>query len=434
MINDTSSQQRGGGRLSRRGFLGSALGLGAGAAFLKTSGWTRPSPAQAAPQGQRHLVWVWQFSTDAEPHLVGARLRDNSLGIVLKTHDGVSWMSEYDSSRYAVSGGPQVGTLAKYFEDGGVPFHAWCVVKGGDPVTEARMAADVLANGARSLWLDIEPHAGFWHGSAQDALRFGSELRRLQPNGHVVLSLDPRPWLLARLPLKEFASFSNEVAPQNYWRTFDTPANHTRYTESGFPVGPGGMTPEFLLDVTRRTLSGLGLPITQVGQGATPDPEEWRRFIDGAYNGGGNIVSVWRFGVTNAGVFDVLRSIPPRVPVSPAGVPGGVYKVQPGDTLGSIARANGTTVDELTALNGLADPNLLSVGQELRLPGNAAAPVSVQAAAAATGATKAYTVEDGDTLGSIAGRFGTDIDALVRLNALADPDYLFVGQRLIVPA
>jgi hypothetical protein len=42
-----------------------------------------------------------------------------------------------------------------------------------------------------------------------------------------------------------------------------------------------------------------------------------------------------------------------------------VYVVQPGDTLGGIARRFGTTVDAIVADNNLANPNMLSVGQEL---------------------------------------------------------------------
>ncbi len=45
------------------------------------------------------------------------------------------------------------------------------------------------------------------------------------------------------------------------------------------------------------------------------------------------------------------------------------YKVQPGDTLYSIARHYGTTVEVLAQLNGLTDPNALAVGQVLLLPG-----------------------------------------------------------------
>lgn len=44
------------------------------------------------------------------------------------------------------------------------------------------------------------------------------------------------------------------------------------------------------------------------------------------------------------------------------------YTVQQGDSLSSIAQRFGTTVDELARINGLADPNTLSVGQKLKVP------------------------------------------------------------------
>ncbi|MGL4648486.1 MAG: LysM peptidoglycan-binding domain-containing protein, partial [Caldilineaceae bacterium] len=47
----------------------------------------------------------------------------------------------------------------------------------------------------------------------------------------------------------------------------------------------------------------------------------------------------------------------------------GGYLVQPGDTLSVIAARYGVAVDELTALNGIGDPNLLRVGQVLLIPG-----------------------------------------------------------------
>jgi hypothetical protein len=90
-------------------------------------------------------MWVWQFTADAEPNALSAKLRDHGLGIILKSHDGVTWMSEYDKSPYAVSGPAQWGVLANYFENAGVPFHAWCVVHGTDPMREAKMASDILS-------------------------------------------------------------------------------------------------------------------------------------------------------------------------------------------------------------------------------------------------------------------------------------------------
>ncbi len=428
--------------LSRRGFLTASLGLGAtglalagrpghaAAAGQAGAGIAPPRlPASRAAAAASHLVWVWQFSTDDEPHFIGARLRQHNLGLVLKTHDGLDWMNEFDPSPYAVSGPAQTKVLADYFEGGGVPFHAWCVVRGDNPVREARMAAEVIGAGARSLYLDIEPHAGFWQGSAADARAFGAELRRLQPQANVVLSIDPRPWILDRLPLADFAAFADAIAPQLYWRTFDNSANHRRYNESGFPVGAAGVTPEFLVDISQRTLSGFGLPISYVGQGATPETDEWRRFLDAADSNGGEAVSVWRYGVTDAGIFGLLRDRPPRPPavVTPA-----TYVVESGDTLFSIALAHGVNMADLAAASGITDVNYLYVGQVLTLPGGG--PAAVRATATEPSPTQRYTVQPGDTLSAIAVRFGTSIDTLIGLNGIYNANFLIVGQELTVPA
>lgn len=46
----------------------------------------------------------------------------------------------------------------------------------------------------------------------------------------------------------------------------------------------------------------------------------------------------------------------------------GLYRVQTGDTLSSLAGEFGTTVEELMAANGLTDPNALQIGQSLIIP------------------------------------------------------------------
>src|SRR5690606_914735 len=51
-----------------------------------------------------------------------------------------------------------------------------------------------------------------------------------------------------------------------------------------------------------------------------------------------------------------------------------VYTIQPGDTLTSIAAYFGVRLEDLMAVNGITDPNLIYVGQELRLPGPVEAP------------------------------------------------------------
>ncbi|MBZ9712104.1 LysM peptidoglycan-binding domain-containing M23 family metallopeptidase [Deinococcus multiflagellatus] len=64
------------------------------------------------------------------------------------------------------------------------------------------------------------------------------------------------------------------------------------------------------------------------------------------------------------------------------------YTVKPGDTLYSIARANGTTVEVLARLNGLQG-TALKVGQELKLPGAATAATPAASATPAAPVTPA---------------------------------------------
>lgn len=97
---------------------------------------------------------------------------------------------------------------------------------------------------------------------------------------------------------------------------------------------------------------------------------------------------------------------------------GTYYTVQKGDTLYAIANKYGLTVDELKRLNNLTSNNL-SVGQQLL----------VSTPSTSTGET--YTVKSGDTLYSIANRYGLTVDELKRLNNLTS-NSLSIGQQLIV--
>lgn len=45
-----------------------------------------------------------------------------------------------------------------------------------------------------------------------------------------------------------------------------------------------------------------------------------------------------------------------------------------------------------------------------------------------------YTIQAGDSLSAVASRFGLTLDELVEANNLTDPNYVFVGQRLVIPA
>jgi peptidoglycan endopeptidase LytE len=109
----------------------------------------------------------------------------------------------------------------------------------------------------------------------------------------------------------------------------------------------------------------------------------------------------------------------------------GTYRVQPGDTLSSLAARFGTTVAELAALNHLSDPNLIYAGQTLVLDGSAPATTSAATTPPAS-PPSSYTVHAGDTLGSIAARFGTTVAELAALNNLSDPNLIYVGEVLQV--
>lgn len=98
------------------------------------------------------------------------------------------------------------------------------------------------------------------------------------------------------------------------------------------------------------------------------------------------------------------------------------YVVKKGDSLWSIARANGLTVDELKSLNNLSS-NVLHVGDTLLI-----------SSADSTGDDdndNYYVVKSGDTLWSIARKYNLSVNELKALNNLSS-NVLSVGQRLIV--
>lgn len=184
--------------LTRRRFIAaSAITAGAAAVTLGI-GPCDPRLIRKAQQDNdaalapHHTVWVWQFSADGTLAAIANALQGKGIGVVLKTHDGIEWMSTYDTAPDAITGVDRVRAVAKYFEDRGIPFHAWAVPKGIDPPREAQMAADVLAAGARSLVLDLEGSSGFWVGNPDDARHYGDELRRLSPYGRVDISIEDR--------------------------------------------------------------------------------------------------------------------------------------------------------------------------------------------------------------------------------------------------
>ena len=110
---------------------------------------------------------------------------------------------------------------------------------------------------------------------------------------------------------------------------------------------------------------------------------------------------------------------------------GTLYKVRLGDTLGSIAKQFGVTTEAIIRLNSLANPDVLMVGQELKIPSKQVD--SVQSSSSQPG-ERVYEVSKGDTLSLIAKRFGISLAELQKLNNISNPDQITVGQKLRVPA
>jgi LysM repeat protein len=100
------------------------------------------------------------------------------------------------------------------------------------------------------------------------------------------------------------------------------------------------------------------------------------------------------------------------------------YIVRTGDTLWSIARRFGSPMQSIAQANGIINFNYIQVGQVLCLPGGIPPP---------TPAPAIYIVRPGDTLCSIARRFGTTAWAIALANNLQNPNLIYIGQQLIIP-
>jgi LysM repeat protein len=100
--------------------------------------------------------------------------------------------------------------------------------------------------------------------------------------------------------------------------------------------------------------------------------------------------------------------------LSPMHIEKDIYIVGQGETLYSIAKLKGVSIDEIKELNGLED-NDLSVGQRLKIP--------------VSSTTEYYIVQAGDTLFGISKKLNITADKLKDLNGLPDNN-ISIGQRL----
>ena len=125
-----------------------------------------------------------------------------------------------------------------------------------------------------------------------------------------------------------------------------------------------------------------------------------------------------------------------------------VYAVQKGDSLGSIAVKFGVTPVELIEANAIEDPNTISVGTELMIPGYMApgaetgdgsegAPTEDGAGGSSPAGSGSdpvmHVVQPGESLNTIAADYGVDANAIAQANGITNRNLVRVGQQLIIP-
>ncbi len=127
--------------------------------------------------------------------------------------------------------------------------------------------------------------------------------------------------------------------------------------------------------------------------------------------------------LTLAFILGLLFAARPAAAQTPTPASGPVYIVQPGDTLSMIAVRFNVSLNALMSANNITDPNVLSAGQQLVIPG----------LDGVTGTLTTELVNFGDTFRSFERRTQVPVNLLTKLNHLVSPTELYVGSNLIIP-
>lgn len=142
---------------------------------------------------------------------------------------------------------------------------------------------------------------------------------------------------------------------------------------------------------------------------------------------------------TPTAVVTIAAEAPPTPTPIPTPSAGGVIRhtVRQGETLLAIAGQYNVTVEDIQSANNITGV-LIRVGDELIIPvqlpevvENGDAPV--EASGTMVESRFEYTVTPGDTVVSIAARFGSSVDAILRANGLSDQDFIRPGDVLVIP-
>nr|AAY86914.1 lr1822 [Limosilactobacillus reuteri] len=106
----------------------------------------------------------------------------------------------------------------------------------------------------------------------------------------------------------------------------------------------------------------------------------------------------------------------------------GTYTVKSGDTLSQIAARFNTTTSALASTNHISNPNLIEVGQQLRINNSASAQKTTSRHSNTNNGN--YVVQSGDSLSKIAAYHGLNWRSIAAKNNIQSPYTIFVGQHL----
>lgn len=155
--------------------------------------------------------------------------------------------------------------------------------------------------------------------------------------------------------------------------------------------------------------------------------------------------------------------VPPTPPTPPTPCPF-YYVINPGDTLWDIANRFGVSLDALIRANYLVDPNLIYPGQTIIIPcpstpspmpgaptpmpgtpmpspgtptptpGTSFPMPPVTTPIPPTTGRMVYIIKPGDTIYTIATKFNTTVDAILKANSkIKDPSLIYPGQKIVIP-
>ena len=327
---------------------------------------------------------------------------------------GAGGLVEGGSGRYRIARGDNLGAIARRFGVSITQLRQWNGLSGNRIIAGRYLIVDPDGRSSSASASASAPS-----GSGTYRIRRGDTLGRIaQRHGISVAQL--RAWNNLR---------GNTIVAG---RTLvvGNAGSSSSSTQSAAVRGADPAAPKYRIR-NGDNLAGIGKKFGV----SVPELMAWNGLRNSTIQAGGYLV-VQPKGSSSSS--DSIIGVAKAAPIpTPSSREGQRYRIQRGDNLATIGERFGVTVDELRAWNGLRGSNIRA-GEYLHIGPSSTerpAPVSSPTAAAASSSGSSeqrYRIQRGDTLGTIARRFGVSIGDLrawngLRGNGITAGEYLVVG-------